>query len=142
MSKLDVFYTGGGIWIAEMNLEDNKYGVVNSEAPEYFGIYEYEQAEDGNYYPEDMILDKHKDELDDELKKVYEKLLIALAKRNGWGFFPRPLFYFSVELFWESDKMKLYRFTKYYLYFILSWTGKTLDIMSRVFFVNIKLFNL
>ena len=142
MSKLDVFYTGGGIWIAEMNLEDNKYGVVNSEAPEYFGIYEYEQAEDGNYYPEDMILDNHKDELDDELKKVYEKLLIALAKRNGWGFIPRPLFYFSVELFWESDKMKLYRFTKYYLYFILSWTGKTLDIMSRVFFVNIKLFNL
>lgn len=81
MSKVDVFYTGGGIWIAEMNLGDNKYAVVNSEQPEYFGIYEYELAEDGQYYPEDMILDKHKDELDDELKKVHEKLILALAKR-------------------------------------------------------------
>lgn len=83
MSKVEVFYTGGGIWIAEMNLEDNKYAVVNSESPEYFGIYEYEQAEDGQYYPEDMILDKHKDELDEQLKKVHEKLVIALAKRKG-----------------------------------------------------------
>jgi hypothetical protein len=30
-----------------------------------------------------MILDKHKDELDDKLKKVYEELLVALAKRKG-----------------------------------------------------------
>ena len=79
--KIEVFYTGGGIWLAEMNLGDNNYAIVNSEAPEYFAIYEYEQAEDGRYYPEDMILDQHKDELSEEYKKVYEKLLIALAKR-------------------------------------------------------------
>ena len=80
-NKIDVFYTGGGIWLAEANLGDNKYAVINSEDPEYMGVYLYEKAEDGQYYPEDMILDKHKDELDEELKKVYEKLLIALAKR-------------------------------------------------------------
>lgn len=79
--QIDVFYTGGGIWIAEANLGDNKYAVINSEDPEYLGVYLYEKAEDGNYYPEDMILDKHKDELDEDLKKTYDKLLIALAKR-------------------------------------------------------------
>ena len=79
--EIDVFYTGGGIWLAEANLGDNKYAVVNSEDPEYMGVYLYEKAEDGNYYPEDMILDKRKDELNEDLKKVYEKLLIALAKR-------------------------------------------------------------
>ena len=79
--KVEVFYTGGGIWLAEADLGDNKYAVVNSEAPEYMGVYLYEQAEDGKYYPEDMLSDQHKDELNDELKAVYEKLLIALAKR-------------------------------------------------------------
>lgn len=79
--EIDVFYTGGGIWIAEANLGDNKYAVINSEYPEYMGVYLYEKAEDGQYYPEDMISDHHKDELDEDHKKVYEKLLIALAKR-------------------------------------------------------------
>lgn len=79
--KIEVFYTGGGIWIAEANLENNKYAVINSEDPSYMGVYLYEKAEDGKYYPEDMISDQHKDELEGELKEVYEKLLIALAKR-------------------------------------------------------------
>lgn len=79
-NKIDVFYTGGGIWLAEMELTNNHYAIVNSEYPEYFAIYEYAE-EDGQYYPEDMILDQHKDELSEEHKKVYEKLLIALAKR-------------------------------------------------------------
>lgn len=79
--KIDVFYTGGGIWLAEVNLKDNEYAVVNSEYPDLFAIYEYEKAEDGNYYPEDMILDKHKDKLDEEHKVVYEKLLLALTNR-------------------------------------------------------------
>lgn len=79
--EIDVFYTGGGIWIAEANLGDNKYAVVNSEYPEYLGVYLYEKAEDGQYYPEDMISDQHKDELDGNLKETYEKLLVALEKR-------------------------------------------------------------
>lgn len=79
--KIEVFYTGGGIRLAEANLGDNKYAVVNSESPDFFGVYLYEQAEDGNYYPEDMLLDKYKDELEDEYKEVYQELLIALAKR-------------------------------------------------------------
>lgn len=81
MAKIEVFNTGGGIWLAEVNLKDNQYAVVSSDAPEYLAVYQYEKAEDDKYYPEDMISDQHKDELSEELKKVYEKLLIALAKR-------------------------------------------------------------
>lgn len=81
MVKIEVFNTGGGIWLAEVNLKDNKYAVVSSDAPEFLAVYQYEKAEDEKYYPEDMISDQHKDELSEELKKVYEKLLIALAKR-------------------------------------------------------------
>lgn len=79
--NIEVFYTGGGIWLAEADLGDKKYAVVNSEYPEYLGVYLYEKDEDGKYYPEDMISDQHKDELEGELKEVYEKLLLALAKR-------------------------------------------------------------
>lgn len=81
MAKIEVFNTGSGIWLAEVNLKDNQYAVVSSDAPEYLAVYQYEKAEDDKYYPEDMISDQHKDELSEELKKVYEKLLLALAKR-------------------------------------------------------------
>lgn len=79
--KIEVFYTGGGIWLAEANLGDDKYAVVNSEYPEQLGVYLYEKAEDGKYYPEDMVLDQHRDELDEDLRKVYDKLLVALENR-------------------------------------------------------------
>lgn len=81
MSKVEVFNTGGGIWLAETDLGDNKYAVVNSEYPEQFAIYLYAKAEDDKYYPEDMLLDQHRDELSEDLRKVYDKLLLALVKR-------------------------------------------------------------
>ena len=68
MNTIEVFNTGGGIWLAEMNLEDKKYAVVSSDAPEYLAVYLYEKAEDDKYYPEDMISDQHKDNLDDYYK--------------------------------------------------------------------------
>lgn len=80
-NKIEVFNTGGGIWLAEAELKDNKYAVVSSDAPEYLAVYQYEKAEDEKYYPEDMILDQHKNDLSEEYKPIYEKLLIALAKR-------------------------------------------------------------
>ena len=79
--EIDVFYTGGGIWLAEVELKDNKYAVVNSEYPDLFAIYQYAQAEDDKYYPEDMLLDKHKDDLDEEHRKIYEALLSELNNR-------------------------------------------------------------
>lgn len=80
-AKIEVFYTGGGIWLAEANLGDNKYAVVNSEQPEYMGVYLYEKGEDDTYYPEDIIDDYHKDNIPDDLKELYKDMLIGLAKR-------------------------------------------------------------
>lgn len=79
---LEVFYTGGGIWLAEMDIEDGLYAVVNSEFPNYLSIYKYpDEEDDEKYLPDDMIICKraetlygaHLDmynELADELKKV------------------------------------------------------------------------
>lgn len=79
--KIEVFYTGGGIWIAEAILEENTRLVVNSEQPEYAGIYTYEKAEDGQYYPEDIITEYTKDTLPNDLKEIYINMLIGLTKR-------------------------------------------------------------
>lgn len=76
---LEVFYTGGGIWLAEINLNETIYGVVSSEAPEYFTVYKY--CEDGEkYLPEDMVESKHKSELDSLQIIVYERLVKELKK--------------------------------------------------------------
>ena len=79
---LEVFYTGGGIWLAEMDLEDGLYAVVNSEFPNYLSIYKYpDDKDDEKYLPDDAIVCKRAEilygieldiynELADELKKV------------------------------------------------------------------------
>lgn len=76
---LEVFYTGGGVWLAEYHFDEITYGVVSSEAPEYLTI--YESYEDGDkYLPEDMIASKHKDELNDFRLEIYNKMLDELKK--------------------------------------------------------------
>lgn len=79
---LEVFYTGGGIWLAELDLEDGLYAVVNSEFPNYLSIYKYpDEEDDEKYLPDDAISCKRAEtlygaeldiynELADELKKV------------------------------------------------------------------------
>lgn len=74
--KAEVFYTGGGIWLAEMNLQNGTYAVVDSDYPECLSIYNY--TDDEPYLPEDMIFSKGVDQLDGEQMKIYNQLLAAL----------------------------------------------------------------
>ena len=76
-TKISTFYTGGGITLAETNLNKNHYAVVSSEAPDFLTIYSYSNGET-SYLPEDMVESKHKDDLTPELKPVYEKMLFNL----------------------------------------------------------------
>lgn len=76
---MEVFYTGGGIWLAEYHFDEIVYGVVSSEAPEYFTIYESGE-DDEKYLAEDMVESKHKSELDSLQIIVYERLLKELKK--------------------------------------------------------------
>lgn len=76
-SKIETHYTGGGITLAETNLNKSHYAVVSSEALDFLSIYSYSNS-DISYLPEDMVESKHKDELSPELKAIYGKMVDVL----------------------------------------------------------------
>lgn len=78
--KAEVFYTGGGIWIAEMDLQNGTYAVVDSDFNECLSIYNY--TDDEQYMPEDMIFSKGVDQLDTEEMKIYNQLIAALKEKT------------------------------------------------------------
>lgn len=73
-SKIETYYTGGGITLVETNLNENHYIVISSDAPDYLSTYSYSDGET-TYLPEDMVESKHKDELSPELKPLYDEML-------------------------------------------------------------------
>ena len=73
-SKIETYYTGGGITIVEVDLNDGHYAVITTEAPDFLTTYSYTNGET-TYLPEDMVESKHKDELSPELKPLYDKML-------------------------------------------------------------------
>ena len=75
--KIEVFYTGGGITIAEADINTNQYAVVSTEAPEFFTIYAYAD-EEKTYLPDDMIASHRKDELAPNLLQLYSEMLNKL----------------------------------------------------------------
>lgn len=75
--KIEVFYTGGGITLAEAEMDNNRYAVVSSEAPDFLAIYKHVDGEEP-YLPEDMILSAHEGELAPEHKALYVKMLEKL----------------------------------------------------------------
>lgn len=76
-SKIETFYTGGGITLVEANLNQKHYAVVSSDAPDFLTIYSYANGET-SYLPEDMVESTHKDVLTPELKPIYKKMLESL----------------------------------------------------------------
>ena len=80
MMKVEVFYTGGGIWLAEMNLENGTYAVVDSDYDTALSIYKYPEEGEEQYMSEDMIFSDEVQNLDKEHMKIYTKLLEALKK--------------------------------------------------------------
>lgn len=75
--KIEVFYTGGGITLAEARINTHHYAVVSSEAPEFFTVYAYSDKEE-TYLPEDMIFSSHKEEITPEFQPLYVKMLEKL----------------------------------------------------------------
>lgn len=78
--KAEVFYTGGGIWLAEMDLKNGTYAVVDSDYHDCLSIYNY--TDDEQYMPEDMIFSKVVDQLDSEQMKIYNQLIAALKTKT------------------------------------------------------------
>lgn len=78
--KVEVFYTCGGVWLSEVDLNENEYAVVSTEYPNELAIYTKED-EDDKYHPEDMILVENKNDLPNELRKIYDTLYTELMKK-------------------------------------------------------------
>lgn len=79
--KVEVFYTGGGIWLAEMNLENGTYAVVDSDYDTALSIYKYPEDGEEQYMSEDMIFSDEVQNLDNEHMKIYNQLLEALQEK-------------------------------------------------------------
>ena len=78
--NIEVFYTGGGIWLAEAIINDKgDYAVVNNECPEVLSLY-HKAAE--KYMEEDMYLSKPWDELNVENADIHARLCLALQKEG------------------------------------------------------------
>ena len=78
--SIEVFYTGGGIWLAEAVINGKgDYAVVSSECPEVLSL--YHKAEE-KYMEEDMYLSKPWDELDIEHAALHGRLCLELQKQG------------------------------------------------------------
>lgn len=75
--KIETFYTGGGITIAEADVDVGHYAVVSSEAPEFLSVYAYSDGEK-TYLPDDMVSSASKEDLPAELNALYRKMLDKL----------------------------------------------------------------
>lgn len=78
--KAEAFYTGGGIWIAEMDLGNGTYAVVDSDYNECLSVYNL--TDDEPYLPENMIFSKGVDQLDSDEMKIYNQLIAALKEKT------------------------------------------------------------
>lgn len=79
-NNIEVHYTGGGIWLAEKNLGNGTYAVVNSEYDNCLSIYNY--TDDESYMSEDMIFSETIENMDPEQVKIYNELYKALITKN------------------------------------------------------------
>ena len=75
-NKIEVFYTGGGITLAEVYIDKTLYAVVSSDAPDFLAIYTH--AEDEKYLPEDMLVCSSKEEIPHEYQALYTEMLDKL----------------------------------------------------------------
>lgn len=76
--KIEVFYTGGGITLAEVDLDSTHYAVVSSDAPDFMGIYKLDADGEKTYLPEDMLASPSKEEIAPEHKALYTEMLEKL----------------------------------------------------------------
>ena len=80
--KIETFYTGGGIWLAQYDAGGGYYAVVSSDYPDCLSIYRKTDGDEDEelYLPENMVSSKSIDELNPEQRAVHARLKEALAQ--------------------------------------------------------------
>ena len=82
--KIEVFYTGGGIWLAEMGLKNGTYAVIDNDHIECLTIYRNSNEEE-KYTAENMTYSAAVADLDEDNRKIYNELFKALnAELEKW----------------------------------------------------------
>lgn len=80
---LEVFNTGGGIWLVEVEINDiGDYAVVNSEHPEIISLYHKPEDGETKYLPDDMYMSMHCDNLGIEMGALHSRMLLELQQRG------------------------------------------------------------
>lgn len=78
---LEVFYTGGGIWLSEVEINDiGDYAVVSSEHPEIISLYHKPSDGETKYMPEDMYMSMHCESLGIEMGALHSRMLLELQR--------------------------------------------------------------
>lgn len=77
--KIELHYTGGGVTLAEAEVNPDQYAVVSSEAPEFLTMYKRTDNEP-SYLPEDMVASLTVQEMNEESKKLYKEMLNKLKQ--------------------------------------------------------------
>lgn len=75
--NIEVFYTGGGITLAEAPIDRERYAVVSTEAPEFLAVYRRAEDEDA-YLEEDMLLSAKKEDLPLDLYELHTEMVEKL----------------------------------------------------------------
>lgn len=79
--KIETFYTGGGLWLTEVVINDKgDYAVISSDFPDILSVYHKAESEETKYMMEDMYISKPFEELDADLKELHSKMLDDLRK--------------------------------------------------------------
>lgn len=80
MRNIEVYYTGGGVWIAEKDLQNGTFATVDTDCVDCLTIYK-DTTEEERYTNDNMIYSADKNELNEEHKKIYDELLKAIRKQ-------------------------------------------------------------
>lgn len=78
-ANIEIFYTGGGITLAETDLSNTEYAVVSSDSPNFLTVYNRDENNEKTYLPDDMIVSTPKEKLTSNLKPLYIKMLEKLT---------------------------------------------------------------
>ena len=80
---IDVYYTGGGIWLASAFISKNIYVTYSDECPECLAFYDKSQEDDYETYPcMEMIDCKEMYQMSASEKKLYKQIKEKLEKET------------------------------------------------------------
>ena len=82
----EAFYTGGGIWLCGMHINENEYYTIDNECEDidgedYLNFFSHDGEDDDIDYPtQNLIWSKSVEELTDEEKAIYDYMRKELKK--------------------------------------------------------------